>query len=160
MISCLPGSLGCGRDETVTAESLAKARGVWEKAAIRDYDLEWTSTGTGLSRYRVTVRGGKVRTIEMVQPDGRITPAHPAEPRFYGVDGLFLTIADELAQLDTATPFGQPKGTKAILRFTPDPKLGYPRNYRRDVIGSRMAQAIDVIRFVPDPPRVKTEPSS
>ena len=63
-----------------------------------------------------------------------------------------MTIADELAQLGTSTPFGQPKGTKSVLRFTPDPELGYPRRYRRDVLGTPLALAIDVIRFEPSPP--------
>jgi hypothetical protein len=75
---------------------------------------------------------------------------HPAEPRFYGVEGLYMIIGDELAQLETSTPFGQPKGTKAVLRFVPDPQLGYPRRYRRDVVGSPLALAIDVIRFEPE----------
>ena len=74
----------------------------------------------------------------------------PAEPEYYGIDGLFLTIEEELAQLQTATPFGQAKGTKAVLRFTPDPQLGYPRSYRRDVLGTPQVLAIDVTRF--DPP--------
>jgi hypothetical protein len=159
LVSCLVSSLGCAGGENVTSASLDRARKVWERAGIRDYDLEWTSTGSSISHYQVAVRAGKVRSIGMVQPDGRVTPAHPAQPRFYGVEGLFLTIAEELAQLDTPMPFGQPKGTKAILRFTPDPKLGYPRSYRRDVLGSRMAWAIDVIKFVPDPPRTGTDPS-
>ena len=38
-----------------------------------------------------------------------------------------------------------------MLRFTPDPELGYPRRYRRDVLGTPLALAIDVIRFRPEP---------
>lgn len=155
----LLAAAGCGGGEEVTADSLGKARRLWERAGIRDYDLEWASSGIGNAHYHVAVRGGRVRSIQSVQPDGRLHDAHPAEPKFYGVEGLFTTMADELAQLRTAAPFGQPKGTKAILRFTPDPKLGYPRSYRRDVMGARMGLAIDVIRLVPDPPRIETGPS-
>jgi hypothetical protein len=36
-----------------------------------------------------------------------------------------------------------------VLRFEPDPKLGYPRSYRRDVLGTPQALAIDVVRFEP-----------
>jgi hypothetical protein len=60
-----------------------------------------------------------------------------------------MIIDEELAQLDTRAPFGQPKGTKAVLRFAPDPELGYPRSYRRDVLGTPLALAIDVIRLEP-----------
>ena len=70
---------------------------VWEQAGIRDYDLEWTAAGMNHAHYFVTVRGGVVRKIESVAPDGRKFEVHPAEMRFYGVDGLFTTIADELA---------------------------------------------------------------
>jgi hypothetical protein len=151
----LPGVLlalaGCAGGEGVTTRSIAEARRRWEQAAIRDYDLEWTSSGASRAHYVVTVRGGQVRSIESILPDGKRLAVHPAEPRFYGVEGLFMIIGDELAQLRTNTPFGQPKGTKAVLRFSPDPALGYPRRYRRDVMGTPLALAIDVIRFHPSP---------
>ena len=63
-----------------------------------------------------------------------------------------MIMSDELAQRKSNAPFGQPKGTKSVLRFTPDPKLGYPRSYRRDVLGAPMSLAIDVVRLVPEPP--------
>jgi hypothetical protein len=146
---------GCGGGEDVTPESLARARRTWQRAGIRDYDLEWMTSGGQQAggHYRVSVRGGRVRTVDTVGRDGQVNPAHPAEPRFYGVDGLFLTLDEELAQLGTPTPFGQPKGTEILLRFTPDPRLGYPRSYRRDVLGTSLSLAIDVIRLVPDPLR-------
>jgi hypothetical protein len=142
---------GCAGGEAVTARSLAEARRRWDRAAIRDYNLEWTSSGLGHGHYEVTVRGGQVAAIESILAGGKRVAVHTAEPRFYGVDGLFTVIGDELALLDTSTPFGQPKGTKAVLRFEPDPKLGYPRSYRRDVLGTPLALAIDVVRFEPAP---------
>jgi hypothetical protein len=36
------------------------------------------------------------------------------------------------------------------MRFTPDPKLGYPRSYRRNVLGTSLELAIDVIRLIPE----------
>jgi hypothetical protein len=142
---------GCAGGEAVTARSLAEARRRWDRAGIRDYELEWTSSGLGHGHYVVTVRGGQVTAIESILAGGKRMAVHPAEPRFYGVEGLFMIIGDELAQLETSTPFGQPKGTKAVLRFEPDSKLGYPRSYRRDVLGTPLALAIDVIRFAPAP---------
>ena len=151
---------GCAGGEPVTDASLASARRLWDRARVRDYDLEWTSRGQSQAHYRVEVRGGEVRSVEMLQPNGQVTQAHPGNPRFYGVEGLFLTIGEDLAQLRQPEPFGQPKGTRVVLRFSPDPKFGYPRHYRRDVLGTSQAVALDVVRFVPDPPRARSVPSS
>jgi hypothetical protein len=101
------------------------------------------------AHYYVTVRQQDVREVESIARDGRRFPVHPPEPRFYGVDGLFTTIADDLAQLKTDQPFGEAKGTKVVMRFTPDPRFGYPRSYRRDVLGTTQALAIEVIRLIP-----------
>jgi hypothetical protein len=142
----------------VTAESLAKARRLWARAGIHDYTLEWTSAGKASAYYKVRVRDDQVRTIEQVLPDGRLIPLHPGMPRYFGVDGLFLTMADDYAQLAKERPFDQPKGTKAVLLFTPDPTYGYPRSYRRDVVGAPLQMSIDVVRLTPDPPAAKPPP--
>jgi len=145
----IPSLAGCSGGEAVTPESIAAARKAWADAGIRDYDLEWTNSGTSQAHYFVTVRGGVVRKVESVAPDGRKFELRPGEPRFYGVDGLYLTMADELAQLKLDRPFGQPKGTRVAMRFTRDPKLGYPLSYRRDVLGTSQSVAIHVIRLIP-----------
>jgi hypothetical protein len=159
VLSLLPILAGCAGGEEVTVQSIGKAHRLWEQAQIRDYDLEWTSSGLNNGHYRVAVRGGQVRSIESVQPNGQSVTVDPAEPRYYGVEGLFTILKDELAQLQMPEPFGQAKGNKVVMRFTPDPKLGFPRRYRRDVLGTPQALAIDVIRFVPDPP-ARSAPSS
>jgi hypothetical protein len=160
-VSCLSWvvSTGCAGGENVTKESIRAARARWDKADVRDYDLEWASSGLSRSHYVVSVRNGRVRSIESIAADGRRHEVTSPEPKFYGVDGLFMIIADELAQLDGVAPFGKPKGTKAVLRFTPDPVLGYPRSYRRDVLGSPMALAIDVLRFTPSPSPTPVSPA-
>ncbi|WP_074308354.1 hypothetical protein [Singulisphaera sp. GP187] len=144
---------GCGGGEPVTKQSIAQARKVWARARIDDYDLDWTSSGTNNAYYHVIVRDGRVRRLEQVLPDGRTVELHPGKPEYFGVDGLFLTMAEEHAQLETDRPFGQAKGSKAVLLFTPDPKYGYPQSYRRDVVGAILPVAIDVVRFVPNPPQ-------
>jgi hypothetical protein len=151
LLGVILAQTGCAGGEEVTARSLAEARRRWDRAHIQDYDLEWSSSGLGHGHYIVTVRDGQVRSIESVLKDEKRMAIHPAEPRFYGIEGLFMIIAEELAQLEASDPFGQPKGTKAVLRFQPDSKLGYPRSYRRDVLGTPVALAIDVIRFEPEP---------
>src|SRR5262249_3955311 len=135
-LAMLPFCAGCSGGQSVTPEAIAAARKTWAQAEVRDYDLEWTVTGMNTAHYFVTVRAGIVGKIESVAPDGRRFELHSNEPKYFGVDGLFTTIADELAQLKMDRPFGQPKGTKVVMRFTPDPKLGYPRSYRRDVLGT------------------------
>jgi hypothetical protein len=140
---------GCAGGEAVSTSALASAKAKWERAGVRDYDLEWATSGLSRSHYIVEVRDAKVRTIETVAPDGRRYEVKPAQPSYYSVEGLFLTIAEELAQRDMPSPFGQPKGANTVLLFTPDPTYGYPRSYRRDVAGAPMPLAIDVIRFSP-----------
>ena len=141
--------------QEVTPEAIEQAKQLWTKAGIRDYDLEWTVAGAQNNHYYVTVRGGEVRKIESIRPDGRRIELKSPTLGIYSVDGLFLTIADELAQLKTDHPFGQPKGTKVVMRFKPDPKLGYPQWYRRDVMGTSLAIAIDVVKLVPETPSSK-----
>ena len=140
---------GCGRGLEVTPEAIKEARQLWAKAGIRDYDLEWTVAGSQSNHYYVTIHGAEVRKVESIRPDGQRITLKPGDPRFYSVDGLFLTIADELAQLKTDHPFSQPKGTRVAMRFQPDPQLGYPRWYRRDVMGTSLSIAIDVIKLAP-----------
>ena len=150
---------GCGGGVDATKESVAEAEAKWKAAGLRSYNLEWVNSGLGTGHYRVFVRDGDVKAIYSVIPGGREVVAKPGTPRMYSVDGLFTVITDEIAQLGTASPFGQPKGTTAILKFTPDPKLGYPRNYRRDVMGTPKGIAIDVLALDPSPPPEIPPPS-
>ena len=153
----LPLLAGCGGEgEPVTTRSLARARRAWDQAKPRDYDLEWSSSGARRGSYRVFVREGQVRAIYMSNFDRkegreRETVARPGEPRYFGVEGLFETIAEELAMAQSDGPFGQPRGTRVVLRFSADPRFGYPRHYRRDVLGTAQRLAIDVRRFDPSP---------
>ena len=163
MFVCLEGVVtlsGCGRGQEVTRASIQEARGRWKKAGVKNYDLEWESTGLSRSHYLVKVRGGQVENVEGVKPDGSHIPLKPVDTSLYSIDGLFTIVADELALLDTPTPFGQPKGTTAVLRFTTDSKYGYLSSYRRDVMGAPSALAIDVLRFTPVQPRPEPKAAS
>jgi hypothetical protein len=141
---------GCRGGQDVTPDAIEQAKRLWKEAGIRDYELEldWR-TGPEISHYIVSVKDGEVREIESALTDGRRIELHPGSPRYFSVDGLFLTIADELALLKTDRPFGQPPGTKVVMRFKADPKLGYPLWYRRDVLGTSQSISIDVIKLVP-----------
>jgi Family of unknown function (DUF6174) len=140
---------GCAGGQQVTAEALEQAKQLWAKGGVHDYDLEWTVGGGQTNHYVVQVRDGKVSQIETIRSDGtRSLPKIP-DTRYYSVDGLFLTIANELAQLKTDHPFDRPPGTQVVMRFKPDPKLGYPHWYHRDVMGTSLSIAIDVVKLVP-----------
>ena len=150
------GIAGCDSGEDVTTRSLANARRIWDASKVKDYNLEWTTSGERDGHYLVTVRGGEVKSIRQFVLDrreGKIIDieAKPGDPSYYGVDGLFKVLEEERSQLLDATPFGQPKGTTILLKFTPDRELGYPKRFRRDVVGSPRRLAIDVIKFVPNP---------
>ena len=149
ILAILGSTLGCAGGKEVTPAALEAASRLWKQAGIHDYDLELKVTGQNNAHYFVTVRGGDVRRLESVRPDGGRFELHSFQPRYFGIDGLFLTIADELALLKTDRPFGQPKGTKVLMRFEPDSKRGYPHWYRRDVMGVPQGMRIDVIRRVP-----------
>lgn len=139
------GIAGCGGGQDVTPEAVQAARQLWGRAGIRDYDLDWSVSGRNNAHYLVAVRGGEVRKVEMIRPDGGKVAMHPGKKEFFGVDGLFQTMDEELAVCSKhERPFDQPKGTKVIMRFQPDAKLGYPRWYHRDVLGTPASMAIDV----------------
>ncbi len=143
---------GCGGGREVTPESVQAARQLWNRAGIRDYDLDWSVSGRNSAHYLVTVRDGEVRKIELIQPDGRKVAARSGEAEMFGVEGLFKTMDRELAVCSKAErPFDQPKGTKVVMRFKPDDKLGYPHWYHRDVLGTPASTAIEVNALTPVP---------
>lgn len=156
-------SAGCGDSgEPLEAARLQRDEALWNSKGPADYNLEWKSSSTRNNAvYRVYVRGGEVRSVRLVRPDGKAIALKPAEPGFYGVPGLFRTIREELAQSQLAQPFGQPQGTTVLLTVRTDPAYGYPTFYRRDIFGVNERMGLDVTRFEPsqaeippaDPPR-------
>lgn len=146
---------GCGSGVEVNALNLARARATWDGAKVRDYDLEWTTSGDQTGHYVVFVRGGSVKAIHGFVEDRKARQVReievkPGDPSYYGVEGLFRIVAEELAQCaDGGSALGASKGAKILLKFTPDAKLGYPRRYRRDVVGQPRRLALDVVRLDP-----------
>jgi Family of unknown function (DUF6174) len=145
LVACTTAA-GCSGGERVTAENIEAARQLWAKAAIRDYDLEYT-TAPANGHYLVTVRNGEVKKVEGIQPGGERNELHPGAPRYYSVDGIFTTIADELAKLKEPKPFDQPEGTTIVMKFKTNPELGYPEWYRRDIMGTARSASIDILKL-------------
>ncbi len=153
----LMATIGCGGGQVVTPEAVQAARQLWSRAGIRDYDLDWSVTGRNNAHYLVTVRGGEVLKVEAIRPDGTRGELNPGKKQFFGVDGLFLTMDEELATCSKAEkPFGEPKGTRIVMRFLPDAKLGYPHWYHRDVLGTSASMAIEVNALIPALPPPKS----
>jgi hypothetical protein len=147
---------GCSGGETVTRENIAAARQLWAKAGIHDYDLEYT-TAPAHGHFFVTVREGVVKKVEGIEPTGERTELRIGAPRYYSVDGIFTTIADELAQLEQERPFDQPKGATIVMKFKPNAEQGYPEWYRRDIMGTSRSARIDILRITPVPGASKSE---
>lgn len=91
--------------QQLTPERLAAARAVWERKKPADYDVEYEvrrgdlpdPTGGAPQRYKVEVRGGRVRAVTS---EGR--PMQPGEHEFDSMDALFAYVARQLAA-DTDT---------------------------------------------------------
>jgi hypothetical protein len=152
---------GCSGGQEVTRENIEAARQRWAVAGIRDYDLEYT-TAPANGHFLVTVREGVVKKVEGIGPGGARNELHPGAPRYYSVDGIFTTIADELAQLSKANPFDLPKGTTIVMKFKTNPELGYTEWYRRDIMGTSQSARIDIVkltRTAAPPKPEKTEPN-
>ncbi len=155
---------GCGGGVEVNALNLAQARSLWDAAKVHDYDLEWTTSGDQNGHYVAFVRGGSVKAIHAFVEDRkarrmREIEVKPGDPSYYGVEGLFKIIKEEQAQCaDGGSALGASKGARMLLKFTPDPKLGYPRRYRRDVVGQTRRLALDVVRLDPRDPGATVPP--
>jgi hypothetical protein len=140
---------GCGSGQDVSTRTLSAAKRLWAEKELRNYNLEWTSRGARQEHYAVYVREGEVRSVRSVDPAGAEFELHPADPSYFGINGLFRVIEEELAQALDDRPFGMPKGTRLLQKWIPDPDYGFPRQYRRDVMGAIKGLAIDVILFQP-----------
>ena len=125
--------------EPLTVEALHLAREKWEQASVRDYDLRYRMHGL---EYDVSVRGG---IVESILTDGN--PAHPADARLYGVDGLFDLLALELENAtDPQGPFAARPGA-VVMRVRFHEKLGYPERYLRSSAGMAKPVSIELIEF-------------
>jgi hypothetical protein len=146
ILSACTSIAGCSGGEDVTDERIAAARNLWASAGIRDYDLEYT-TAPANGHFLVTVRDGTVEKVEAVQEGGARNELHPAATRYYSIDGLFTTIADELAQRKKPRPFDLPPDSTILMKFKTNPEFGYPEWYRRDIMGASRSARIDVLKL-------------
>jgi hypothetical protein len=133
-----------GRTEPVTRERLAEAARLWEQAHITNYDLDLEVRGAQTGRYHVAVRDGTV--VEILLND---QPASPAASEYYTIDGLFLTIEEELELSERLAKSDTARKQPVWLRMRCDRKLGYPVRYIGQIPGRPRGVEILVRRFRP-----------
>jgi hypothetical protein len=100
--------------------SLAEARSLWQRAALRDYDFEYWTGGFDQSPLtRVSVRGGVVAGVQSLVPgsDARVVTEPDRLAKFRTIDGLF----DRVARAQAGDEIEEHLGDATF-----DPKLGFP----------------------------------
>jgi hypothetical protein len=125
------------RLESLTDESLAAARDLWDKAGPDDYDMDVVVSGAQSGRYEVSVRDGK---LERLWRDGR--PADPAAGEYWTVPGLFRTLEEEMEYARSEAAKGSVERTILLARF--DPQDGHPVQFMRHVAGTQRSVRIEV----------------
>jgi hypothetical protein len=119
----------------------------WQQRGPESYHLDVILTAGRPGRVHVEVRHGEVARMTR---DG-VVPKQKRTWDYWSVPGQFDTIGRELEmRQDPATSFGAPPGTQVVLRAAFDPELGYPRRFRRDVLGMRQEVQWEVVNFGTD----------
>ncbi len=140
MIGRLRGDLA-----ELTEEGLRAAELRWQQNRPSDYNLTVELGGARPGTIRLEVRGGRVVTAPTL--DGTpIQGRHAWET--WTIDGQFGTIYRELEL--AADPQGQmrlERGARLVLRAEFDSRIGYPRRFRRYVLGHGPEVRWDVTRF-------------
>jgi hypothetical protein len=132
------------RTEPVTREALAAARARWQGARIANYDLDLETRGAQVGNYHVEVRDHQVRSIIR---DG--TPATPNDLDYWTVDGLFVTIEEELDRAESRRGGPSDPVMDVWLRMRCHPKLGYPVRFVSHVPMRTQSVEIHVLRLEP-----------
>lgn len=127
---------------------LEAAEARWRAEGPADYDLDLKLGGARPGSVHVEVRGGRVTAMTR---DGR-TPSQRRTWDVWSVEGQFDTLYRELELADApAREMQVDAATRLVLRAQFDPRLGYPRRYRRIVLGEGPEVYWEVTRFRPLP---------
>ncbi|MGE0609789.1 MAG: DUF6174 domain-containing protein [Pirellulales bacterium] len=122
----------------------------WSEHGPDSYQLDVTVQGNQPGQIHVEVRDGAVTAMTR---DG-ITPSQRRTWDYWSVPGQFDMILLELdSQTDPHGEFGGVDGSNLVLWAEFDPHWGYPRRYRRVLLGARQEMEWEVTRFEPLEPR-------
>ncbi|MGD9647330.1 MAG: DUF6174 domain-containing protein [Pirellulales bacterium] len=132
----------------LTDETLAAAMSRWDEFGPRNYDLDLVLSGAQTGNIHIEVRDGEVTNMTR---DGH-TPVQRRTWDFWSVPNQMAMIAEDLssAEGDPQRAFGVSDRGQVVLQAEFDPQLGYPRRYRRQVLGTT-TNTIEwrVTRFTP-----------
>ena len=131
-------------DPLFTQQSLDKAEDRWRQHGPASYDMDIEVSGRQHGNVHVEVRGGQPSLVTYNdKPLNNDAQIHP-----WTVDGLFDVIRHEADLAENPQHgFPAPHGSRAILRVSYDPRLGYPRRYHRVVTSSDLEIRWKVTRF-------------
>ena len=116
----------------------------WDRNKPSDYDLDLELHGNRAGQIHVEVRGGEV--MHMTR-DG-VEPRQKRTWDYWSVPGQLDTIGQELEMSKTpAISFGAPGAAQVMMWAEFDAKYGYPRHYRRVVLGADFEVDWIVTRF-------------
>ena len=130
----------------LTAADLEAAEARWEANKPASYDLDLQIGGLRAGAIHVEVRNGQVTAMTR---DGQ-TPKQRRTWDVWSVEGQFATIYRELEMADD--PQGEMQAgrdARLILRGEFDARLGYPRRFRRMMLGDGPEMSWEVTQFVP-----------
>jgi hypothetical protein len=142
------GGMGSEALPRLTREDFEAAQARWKDKAPGSYDLDIVVAGSRPGTVHVEVRGGAVTAMTR---DG-VAPSQRRTWDVWTVEGQFDVIALELAAAsEPEADFGGAKGSQLVLWAIFDPEYGYPRRYRRVIIGSPQEADWETMRFNPLP---------
>ena len=129
----------------LSRDRLVAAREMWQKNRPANYDLTVVVTGDLAGTYRLQVRGDKVEGTLDEKP-----VANRGEGlRYWTIDGMFDVIEIDTERCEKAAmPGAQPGEARLVLSADFDPRLGYPRRYRRLSLEPRRAVEWQITQFI------------
>ena len=142
------------RIPTLTRAAYEQAVARWEAHGPASYDMDVEIRGRRAGQVQIEVRNGEVTQMAR---DGH-TPQQRRTWDYWTVPTLLDTIGQELDMAaDPVAGFHAPAGSVVVQQAEFDPTLGYPRRYRRLILGTPLDVEWIVMRFEAVP---STQPDS
>lgn len=133
---------------TLTQARLDEAVERWHDHGPASYRLELSLSGNQVAHIQLEVQDGDVTEITY---NGR-PPRQRRVGEYWTVPSQFDMIQRELSGADDPQRgFGAPPDSTVVIKAEFDPAYGYPKRYRRHVLGTATEIAWTVTRFEPLP---------
>lgn len=115
----------------LSREAFDAARARWNERGPTNYDFSVVFSGGQPGSYDVEVRGGEVTRLVLDGEPLRRTDSWKS----WTVPGMFDLMAMDLALIEDAARGVAERGSELRVSAEFDEQLGYPRRYRRIVLG-------------------------